>query len=96
MIYRNSDASFNKLVEREDSAIRKIGVKLVFSETNKGYQLLAIDEDGHKSNSEIAIEKELAKSGDSVIPNIKKNLSKTGNTPFIVDELEFPAFVNPS
>jgi putative protease len=88
IIYRNSDANFNKLVEREDSAIRKIGVKLFFSETTEGYQLLAIDEDGHESRSTFQSEKELAKNEESTIPNIKKNLSKTGNTPFIIDDID--------
>lgn len=87
IIYRNSDANFNKLLERDDSAVRKIGVKLTFSETADGFQLLAIDEDGHESFSSFESVKELAKSEDSTIPNIKKNLSKTGNTPFIVDEI---------
>ena len=88
LIYRNSDASFNKLVEREDSAIRKISVKLKFTETNDGFQLLAVDEDGHESLSAFQSEKELAKNEESTIPNIKKNLSKTGNTPFVVEEIE--------
>jgi len=88
MIYRNSDAEFNRLVERDDSAIRKIGVKLFFTETADGFQLKAIDEDGHESVSSLIQEKEIAKSADSVIPNIKKNLAKTGNTPFIVDDIE--------
>jgi len=87
IIYRNSDANFNKLLERDDSAVRKIGVKLIFSETPNGFQLFAIDEDGHESVSSFESLKELAKSEDSTIPNIKKNLSKTGNTPFIVDEI---------
>ncbi|MDI9861991.1 peptidase U32 family protein [Flectobacillus roseus] len=87
-IYRNSDAEFNKMVEKENSAVRKIGLKLEFTETETGFQLLAIDEDGHQSVGTIEVAKELAKSQDSVIPNIKKNLAKTGNTPFIVDELE--------
>jgi putative protease len=88
IIFRNSDASFNKLVERDDSAVRKIGVKLIFSETKKGFQLEAIDEDGHKSVTSFPAEKELAKSAESTIPNIKKNLAKTGNTPFIVNDIE--------
>ena len=87
IIYRNSDANFNKLLERDDSAVRKIGVKLIFSETANGFQLLAIDEDGHESVSSFESAKELAKREDSTIPNIKKNLSKTGNTPFIVDDI---------
>lgn len=88
LIYRNSDAAFIKLVEREDSAIRKISVKLKFSETNDGFQLLAIDEDGHESGSAFQAAKEVAKNEESTVPNIKKNLSKTGNTPFVVDEIE--------
>lgn len=88
LIYRNSDAAFNKLVEREDSAIRKISVKLKFTETNDGFQLVAVDEDGHESLSAFQSEKELAKNEESTVPNIKKNLSKTGNTPFVVDEIE--------
>jgi len=88
MIYRNSDAEFNKLVEQEKSAIRKIGVHLHFLETDEGFRLLAIDEDGHTSEMSIVHEKTLANSTESVIPNIKKNLAKTGNTVFIVDEIE--------
>ena len=87
IIYRNSDAEFNRLVERDDSAIRKIGVNLTFSETNDGFQLLATDEDGHQYESSFVSAKELAKNEESTIPNIKKNLSKTGNTPFIVDDI---------
>lgn len=87
IIYRNSDANFNKLVERDDSAIRKIGVSLKFTETINGFQLLAVDEDGHESVSNFETEKELAKNEESTIPNIKKNLSKTGNTPFTVDDI---------
>ena len=88
VIYRNSDAEFNKMVEQENSVVRKISVSLHFTETSDGFQLLAIDEDGHKSVQTLPTNKELAKSQDSVIPNIKKNLAKTGNTPFIVDNLE--------
>jgi 23S rRNA 5-hydroxycytidine C2501 synthase len=87
VIYRNSDAEFNRLVEREDSVVRKIGVHLKFTETATGFQLTAIDEDGHQSISSFESAKELAKNEESTIPNIKKNLSKTGNTPFIVDEM---------
>jgi putative protease len=88
VIYRNSDANFIKLVEREDSAIRKIGVTLNFTETKTGFKLIAIDEDGHESQSTFDSAKELAKNEESTTPNIKKNLSKTGNTPFIVDAIE--------
>ncbi len=88
VIYRNSDAEFNRIVEKENAAVRKIGVSLRFSETEEGFQLTVVDEDGHQSISNLVTEKELAKSEESVIPNIKKNLVKTGNTPFIVDNIE--------
>ncbi len=88
MIYRNSDAEFNKMVEKENSAVRKIGVSLKFIESEFGFQLSAIDEDGHQSISSFQSSKELAKSVESVIPNIKKNLAKTGNTPFVADNIE--------
>jgi putative protease len=87
-IYRNSDAEFNKMVEKENSAVRKIGVSLKFTETANGFQLLVVDEDGHKKLVSFQMDKELAKSQDSVIPNIKKNLAKTGNTPFTVEEMD--------
>lgn len=87
IIYRNSDAEFNKLVERDDSAIRKIDVTLSLTETDQGFQLKVVDEDGHESTSSFEVEKEVAKSSESIILNIKKNLTKAGNTPFIVDEV---------
>ncbi len=87
MIYRNADAEFNKLVEREDSTIRKISVRLIFSETSAGFQLKAVDEDGHESIAILEYNKELSKNADAAFENIKKNLSKTGNTPFIADEI---------
>ena len=86
-IYRNSDAAFNKLVEREDSTIRKIGIKMTLSETPTGFILTVIDEDGHQSTSSFEQEKEASTKGEVVLTDIKKNLSKTGNTPFVVDEV---------
>jgi collagenase-like PrtC family protease len=88
VIYRNSDAEFIRLVERDDSAIRKIGVNLTFTETNDGFMLVAIDEDGHQSITSFESVKELAKNEESTIPNIKKNLSKAGGTPFIIDNID--------
>ncbi|MEZ4825097.1 MAG: U32 family peptidase [Bacteroidia bacterium] len=88
LIYRNADAAFNKLVEREDSAIRKIGVSMTFTESADGFILTVTDEDGHVSTATLTGEKALTKNGESIIPNIKKNLSKTGNTPFIVDNIQ--------
>ena len=86
-IYRNSDAAFNKIVERDDATIRKISVELTFSETANGFQLVAIDEDGHESISTFEIEKTPSTKGEVIIDEIKKNLTKTGNTPFTVEQV---------
>ena len=88
LISRNSDANFNKQVEKDNSAIRKIGIELKFIETQYGFELTAIDEDGHQSSKEIKVTKELAKKEGFLKGNLEKNLPKTGNTPFIVDDIE--------
>ena len=86
-IYRNFDAAFNRLLEREDAAVRKIGVNLDLTETTSGFMLIATDEDGHTATVSIDATKELTKTGESNEEAIKKNLAKTGNTPFIVDNM---------
>lgn len=88
VIYRNSDAEFIKMVEQEKSAIRKIGIQLNFTESEEGFRLFVKDEDGHQCEMTMIHEKTLANSTESVIPNIIKNLSKTGNTVFIVDDIQ--------
>jgi 23S rRNA 5-hydroxycytidine C2501 synthase len=87
-IYRNSDAEFNKLVEQEKSAIRKIGVVFTFSETENGFLLKVVDEDGHQAEQELLTEKIPAKNEETALAGITTNLSKTGNTVFIVDDIE--------
>jgi putative protease len=87
-IYRNSDAEFNKLVEQEKSAIRKIGVVFTFSETENGFLLKVVDEDGHQAEQQLLTEKIPAKNEETALAGITTNLSKTGNTVFIVDDIE--------
>lgn len=86
-IYRNLDAEFNRMLENENSAVRKIGVKMHFSETDQGFRLQVTDEDGHTSTATLETTKEPAKNAEGVMDNIQKNLAKTGNTPFIADEI---------
>ena len=87
-IFRNNDLAFTKLVEREDSAIRKINTKLMLSETEEGFQLSVKDEDGFESIASCVQTKEKTKNNESIIANIKTQLSKTGNTPYIAEEIE--------
>ncbi len=87
-IFRNNDLAFTKLVERDDSSIRKINTKLLLSETEIGFQLLAKDEDGYESIAICIQAKEKTKNNESIIANIKTQLSKTGNTPYIAEGIE--------
>ncbi len=86
-IYRNLDAEFNRMIEHENSAVRKIGVTMRFTETETGFGLHVTDEDGHTCTAAFDAPKEPAKNAEGVIENIKKNLAKTGNTPFLADEV---------
>lgn len=87
-IYRNLDAEFNRMVENENSAVRKIGVKMRFMDTENGFSLHVMDEDGHTHTVHLDTAKEPAKNTDGLLENIRQNLAKTGNTPFIADEVE--------
>lgn len=86
-IYRNSDAEFNRMVENENSAVRKISVKMHFTDTETGFSLTVTDEDGHTATTTFPLPKEIAKNTENLIENIKQNLAKTGNTPFVADEV---------
>ncbi|MWB95297.1 U32 family peptidase [Flavobacterium sp. GA093] len=86
-IYRNNDAAFIKIVEREDSAIRKIGTTLLLTENENGFELIATDEDGNVSVVKLEHSKEQTKTGESIEENIKTQLAKTGFTPYSADEI---------
>ena len=86
-IYRNNDLAFSKLVEREDSAVRKINTFLILSESESGFQLFVKDEDGFETIANCIHAKEKTKNNESVVENIKTQLSKTGNTPYVPEEI---------
>jgi len=86
-IYRNNDIAFIKIVEREDSAIRKIGTTLLLTENENGFELIATDEDGNVSIVKLEHAKEQTKTGESIEENIKVQLAKTGFTPYSADEI---------
>ncbi|WP_268846956.1 peptidase U32 family protein [Flavobacterium aestivum] len=86
-IYRNNDAAFIKIVEREDSAVRKIGTTLLLFENETGFELLATDEDGNVSTVQLVHPKEQTKNNQSIEENIKAQLAKTGFTPYTADEI---------
>ena len=86
-IYRNNDAAFIKIVEREDSAVRKISTTLLLTENENGFELIATDEDGFVSTVNLAHAKEQTKNNESIAENIKTQLAKTGFTPYTADEI---------
>jgi 23S rRNA 5-hydroxycytidine C2501 synthase len=86
-IYRNNDAAFIKIVEREDSAVRKIGTTLLLTENENGFELIATDEDGYVSTVTLVHPKEKTKNNESIAANFKTNLAKTGFTPYTADEI---------
>ncbi|KAF2510029.1 U32 family peptidase [Flavobacterium zhairuonense] len=86
-IYRNNDAAFIKIVEREDSAVRKLSTTLLLTETETGFHLIATDEDGNVSTVNLEHPKEQTKTGESIEENIKTQLAKTGFTPYTADEI---------
>lgn len=86
-IYRNNDAAFIKIVEREDSAVRKLSTTLLLTETKTGFELIATDEDGNVSTVNLEHAKEQTKTGESIEENIKTQLAKTGFTPYKADEI---------
>ena len=87
-IYRNNDAAFIKIVEREDSAVRKISTSLLFSENESGFELVATDEDGYVCKVNLVHPKERTKNNQSIEENIKTQLVKTGFTPFTASEIK--------
>ena len=86
-IYRNNDAAFIKIVEREDSAVRKLSTTLLLTETETGFELIATDEDGNVSVVNLEHSKEQTKTGESIEENIKTQLAKTGFTPYTANEI---------
>ena len=87
-IYRNNDAAFIKIVEREDSAVRKISTTLLLTENENGFELTATDEDGNESTVALEHPKEPTKSNESIEDNYKINLAKTGFTPYTADQID--------
>jgi collagenase-like PrtC family protease len=86
-IYRNNDAAFIKIVEKEHSAVRKISTTLLLTENENGFELIATDEDGNVSIVTLEHSKETTKNNESIEENIKTQLAKTGFTPYNADEI---------
>ena len=78
-LFRNQDQEFDKLLARP-SAERKLQLSWKLAETPFGFALTAKDEDGHSASLALESPKELARTPQE--DNLRKQLSKLGNTPF--------------
>lgn len=80
-IYRNVDAEFEKTLKNSKTC-RKLGIKIAFA-LNK---ITAVDEDGNSAQIEYKFE-EFAQNPQKMGENIINQLSKSGDTIFLMDEV---------
>jgi putative protease len=85
-IYRNFNHLFEKSLSK-DSADRKIAVRITLSETNSGFRIFVEDEDNISVNLTKDIAKEEAIQPEKSLDQLKKGLSKTGNSIFTVTDV---------
>lgn len=86
-IYRNRDHAFLRQVER-CRPTRKIAVRLRLESTAEGFLLHAEDEDGNTAAAPLATEKAVAQKPDKAQATTRKQLGKTGDTPFACSGVE--------
>ncbi|MCX6134868.1 MAG: U32 family peptidase [Ignavibacteriales bacterium] len=86
VLYRNFDHEFIQQLKSDTSA-RKIAVRLLFEENEKGFQLRAIDEDGIEAVAYLAHAKEEARNPEAARQTIHTQLSKLGETDFTAAEV---------
>ncbi|GBU07009.1 peptidase [Bacteroidales bacterium] len=84
LLYRNYDHQFEKLLA-QNTAERKIKIKLSLKEDNTGFILLLDDETNIETSITQVCEKVLSEKSQE--ENIHKQLSKLGNTIFCLDTL---------
>jgi putative protease len=82
ILFRNFDQQFEQLLSKH-SAERKIGISWQLTETTDGFDLTAKDEDDNKASRSFVCEKQKAEKPQG--ENIQRQLSKLGNTPYIVE-----------
>lgn len=91
IIYRNYDIGFEKELSRNTSE-RRIKISISLKENQFGFTLSATDEDNNRASLSIAMKKETANSRQE--ENIRKQLSKLGNTPFEATEINIDPDMN--
>ncbi len=85
ILYRNFDQEFERML-RKKSAERKIAVILSLRENNFGFTLTLDDEDGLSVSVVLERAKEAARTPQK--ENLRMQLGKLGNTPFVAERID--------
>lgn len=83
-LFRNYDIEFDRILKRP-TAIRKVAVTATLNETTSGFALTLTEEGGMSITQAFEAEKTEARSPQH--ENIVRQLSKTGDTPFVVTDV---------
>ena len=87
-IFRNYNHRFYSLFKKE-TAHRSIAIDMVFEESgNREFSLRITDEDGITTHTKATLNAEAPKNAEMALEQIKKQLVKTGNTPFEVRNID--------
>lgn len=86
VLWRNNDQRFEKMLQGK-TAERKVIVNMQFSAAKDGFVLDVKDEGGLSVSSNIVIEHTPANDSAKASTLIIRQLSKTGDTPFVVSEV---------
>ena len=87
VLYRNNDHEFAKTLKR-DNSIRRISVELFLEFKENILTLFATDEDGMSASTQLEQEFELAHNTEMAITNLKKQLSKSGDSIYSINSIE--------
>ena len=86
-LWRNNDFAFEKQMQGK-TAERKIEVSIILSDSPNGISLLMSDEQGHQATVAVDCQKEAARDAAKADEQIVRQLSKTGNSPFVVKSIQ--------
>ncbi len=87
-VYRNNDHQFAKAL-KQDQNIRRISIDIRFEQINKQYVLSITDEDGNSISNSLNESFEVAQNEDMAKSNIKKQLSKLGDSIYELNSIHF-------
>ncbi len=81
-LFRSRDMAWERLMESDRTADRRIAVDLTLIETPAGLALQLVDEDGHAAYVEIAHERQAARDPGRAEAGMREAMNRLGNTLF--------------